>query len=113
MHELTIAYNIVEIVSRTARNENAKRVDSINIEVGKISGIEIDALKFSLNIAIKDSLLEKAIINIKCITGKARCNNCLKVFVVSDLFTSCPYCSKYSAKIIKGKELRVSSIDIQ
>ncbi len=112
MHELTIAYNIVEIVSRTAQKENAERIDSINLEVGEISGIEIEALKFSLNVAIKGSLLEKAIINIKYINGKARCYECLTEFEVSNLFTSCPQCSKYSAEIIEGKELRVNSIDI-
>jgi len=112
MHELTIAYKIVEIVTRTAQKERATGVDSIHLEVGTISGVEINALEFSLNIAKKETLLENAVVNIMRIDGKARCKECLTIFEVDDLYSSCPICGKYSREIIAGKEIRVTTIDI-
>jgi len=112
MHELSIAYNIVEIVTRAVQKEKAMGVDSIHLEVGKISGVEIDALQFSLNIAKKETVLENAVVHIRRIDGKARCKECLNIFDVDDLYSSCPNCGKFSTEIIAGKELKVTSVDI-
>ena len=112
MHELSIAQNIVEIVSKSAQKEGAKGIVEINLKVGKIAGVEIEALKFSLEIAGKDSLIENAKINILNIEGKANCKDCKSSFVIKDLFTPCPACGNYNSEIIEGKELQIVSFDI-
>ncbi len=112
MHELALAYNIVTIVSDYAKNEKALSVNKIDLQVGKISGVEVDALKFSLELAIKGTQMENAFININYVQGKAKCRDCLEVFEIEDLLTPCPICHTFNSEILEGKELSIISIEI-
>ncbi len=113
MHEFSIAMNIVEIASEHARKENASVVREIEIEVGTLSGVVLDALEFSLEAAVKDSILEGARRNIVVIPGRARCRSCSHVFDVGDFYTVCPRCGTPAPEIIQGRELRVKSLLVE
>lgn len=110
MHEFSIAVNIVDIASENARKENAQAVKEIEIEVGALSGVVIDALDFCMEAAVKDSILDGARWKITGIPGKGKCRECSLEFEIEDLYTVCPKCSCAAPEIIQGKELRVKSI---
>lgn len=110
MHELSIAMNIIEIADEYAKNANAEVVREIEIEIGDLSGVVTDALRFALEVAGKNSILEKATYRLIRIPGLARCTKCLNEFETSTLYTPCPECNSYEQEIIRGKELRVMSL---
>ena len=112
MHEFSIAMNVVEIAAEYAGKEKAKVVREIEIEVGELSGIVLEALEFALESAVKDTILEHARIVMTVIPGKARCIQCYYEYHTSDLFRSCPVCRSCAPDIIGGKELRVKSITV-
>lgn len=58
MHELSIAMNIIDIASEQAKINNFSVIDEIEIEIGTLSGVEIDALKFAMEIATKKQYLK-------------------------------------------------------
>ena len=60
MHELSIARSIVELVEEQADNRGASVVEELELEIGHLSGVEIQTLEFALDSAIKGSKLEKA-----------------------------------------------------
>ena len=60
MHELSIARSIVELVEEQADNRGASVVEELELEIGHLSGVEIQTLAFALDSAIKGSKLEKA-----------------------------------------------------
>ncbi len=113
MHEFSVAQNIVEIVTGSFRNSGAKKIVSVEIDVGTLSGVIIDALEFAMNSAKKESPIENAIVKINDIQAKAKCNECKKEFELSDFFSICTYCSSTNFEIIKGKELKVKSIEVE
>lgn len=113
MHEFSIAMNIVDIASDYARKESASVVKEIEIEVGDMSGVVMDALEFCLEAAVKDSVLEGAERNIIRIPGKARCTSCSHVFGIHDFYTVCPRCNTPAPEIIAGSELRVKSLLVE
>ena len=113
MHEFSLALNIVDIVTEYAVKENADEVREVEIEVGELSGVVTEALEFALESAVKGTLLEKAECHIKIIKGKVRCNQCHFEFETDNLYSECPECQSYSVEIIKGRELRVTSIVIE
>ena len=73
MHELSIAINIVEIATEEAKKANVSSVLEIELEVGTLSGIVIDALEFAMDEAIKNSVLQNA--KIKIYPHPAFCSN--------------------------------------
>jgi hydrogenase nickel incorporation protein HypA/HybF len=113
MHEFSIAVNIVEIATDYAGRENAKVVKEIEIEVGELSGVVVDALEFCMEAAVKDSILEGAETSISFVPGKARCNACSHEFKVHDFFTVCPKCNTPAPEVIEGRELRVKSLLVE
>ena len=58
MHELSIALGIVKIAEDEASKAKANKVTKIELEIGVLSGVEIDSLNFIWESAVKDSILE-------------------------------------------------------
>lgn len=112
MHELSIAQSIVELAEETAKKEKAGSIQSIEIEIGALSGVVLRALEFAMNVTIKNTMLENSKINFVIIRGVAECNNCKKEFETNKLLALCPNCEKANFKIIDGKQLRITSLTI-
>ena len=113
MHEFSIAMNIVDIATDYARKENASVVREIEIEVGELAGIVLDALEFYMETAVEESILEGAVRKIIHIPGKARCRECSHEFEIHDLYTLCPRCGSPAPEIIAGTQLRVKSLLVE
>ncbi len=64
MHELSLAISILDIAGDEASRHGGSRVLAMEIEVGKESGVDPVALLFALELAGKETLLEKAGIKI-------------------------------------------------
>jgi hydrogenase nickel incorporation protein HypA/HybF len=113
MHEFSIAVDIVDIATASAMKESASVIKEIDIEIGQLSGVVMEALEFSLEAAVKGTMLEKARRNLVIIPGKARCTKCFQEYDTDTLFKPCPACQACAPDIIQGKELRVKSIIVE
>ena len=110
MHEFSIAMNIVDIATEYARKGEAKSVKELEIEVGELAGVVMEALEFSLEAAVKGTILENASRKIIRIKGVVRCTSCLHEYETGDFFTACPKCGTGPPEILRGRELRVKSL---
>lgn len=113
MHELSIAQSILTIAEEAIPKDNKGVVSSIGIEIGELSGIEVDALQFALGIIKQDTILQNADLQVEIIKGEGECAACKTIFPVSSYGTCCPTCAGYTMTILKGKELRVRNIIIK
>ncbi len=113
MHELSIAQNIVELVTEEVAKKNALKVSSVLLEVGELAGIELDALDFAWEPATQNTLLDHSELKIEPVKGKAHCRSCHHDFNMTDLFDICPFCQSFDNEIVEGKELKIKSIDIE
>lgn len=113
MHELSLAMNIVEICEENAKINKAQRILSVSLEIGKLSGVELDAMETAMQSAIINTILENATIHYNVTVGKAKCSDCNHIFITDDAFTLCPKCNSFKTNIISGKEFLVSSLDIE
>ncbi len=112
MHEMSIAMNIVDIVSATVKDHQADKVNSIDLEIGSLSGILIDSLTFCFDAACKGTPAEGATLNIQEIQGLGKCAECHREFQVEVFLTVCPFCDSLSTEILNGKELSIKSINV-
>ena len=113
MHELSIAMSIVDIADEYASKADASIVNEIEIEVGELSGVVLEALKFAMDVAVKNTILEHATCNYIRITGFSKCADCSYEFETDNLYTPCPKCQSYRQEIIRGKELRIRSLTVE
>ena len=112
MHELSIAIGIVEIARKEAAKAKVDAIKVIDLEIGTLSGVEIDSLNFAWPMAIEGSVLQNAEKRIHVVEAKARCFDCGFEYDILNHFDSCPKCNSYFKDIFKGKEMRVKSIEI-
>jgi len=110
MHELTLATAIVEMAVLEAEKNNAGSVKEIELEVGKLSGVDADALEFALSLAVRNTKLEYTVIKILHTDGIGRCNLCNRSFIMHAVWTPCPGCKMPAGQIIHGEALRVVSL---
>lgn len=109
MHELGITQNIIAIVSENAQN---KKVQRVLLEVGKLSAIMPDAIKFCFDICAEGTIVEGATLEILEIAGMARCRQCGNTFYVDKPFGICE-CGSVELDIITGQELNIKEIEVE
>jgi hydrogenase nickel incorporation protein HypA/HybF len=110
MHELSITQNIVEICER---NAGGRRVLSVTLEIGDLSGVMPDAVEFCFSACISGTLLEGAQLEIDRVAGAGRCRECGAETAVRSYFDPCPACGAYGVEIVRGEELRVKELEVE
>ena len=112
MHELSIIASIVEIAETEVRKAGATRVESIELEIGELAGVEFSALDFAWEVGVGQSVLEHAERQLRRIGGRARCSDCGHSFAMQALYDACPACGSYFSEITQGKELSVKALTV-
>jgi hydrogenase nickel incorporation protein HypA/HybF len=112
MHELSIVLSIVDIAEQEVKKNDAQEVVEIELEIGKMSGIESYALDFAWDQAIINTVLEKAERKTQYIEARAKCQDCGKEFNIENIYDECPSCKSYMKELKSGKELRVKSLTV-
>lgn len=113
MHELSIAQSILSIAEKNAPPPGEGTITAVNIQVGELSSIEIDSLQFAFTAIRDDTVLQKAELNIDIIPGEAQCSDCNNIFHLPAFGHPCPSCQGFSLKILKGREMKVTSLTVE
>lgn len=110
MHELSITQNIVEICER---NAGGKRVLSVTLEIGDLSGVMTDAVEFCFAACAAGTLLDGASLVIDRIAAAGRCGQCGAETAVRSYFDPCSSCGAYGVEVVRGEELRVKELEVE
>ena len=111
MHELSIIQHIIDIANEELCIQGAgRKVESVDLEIGELAGVEIDSLEFLWSAAISETPLEGAACQIHRIPGTAFCTSCEITFPIKNVFDPCPKCNAHWIHIRGGEELRIKSI---
>ncbi|MDB5277493.1 MAG: hydrogenase expression/synthesis HypA [Ferruginibacter sp.] len=110
MHELSVVMSIVDIALEQAAKKDAVIIDEIELDIGCLSTIEMNAFEFAWKQGVKRTILERAVKKVNRIKGKGHCSDCDHTFELENLYDACPFCGGYLIGITAGKELRVKSL---
>jgi hydrogenase nickel incorporation protein HypA/HybF len=113
MHELSIAMSIVDTVIRQAEAASARQVREVDLDIGVCSGIEFESLKFSLDVAARNTILEATVFNIHRIEAVAECPACQHLYAPERMYSQCPECHQPGIRLIKGTELQIKSLLVE
>ena len=112
MHEMALAESMLEIVEQTARRNGAARVTLIRLEIGALSHIEPEALRFCFDVVTRASLADGARLEIQTTPGEAWCMPCGMTVPLAGLGEACPRCGSYQLGISQGEAMRVREIEV-
>lgn len=114
MHELSIAYELVNIAEEALKDADVKQVNVVHLKLGLLAGVVKDALHFGYDIAIKDTLLEGSRLEIEDVPVVVFCHEC-KVERILDTIQifRCPVCNSPTGDIRQGKELELVSLECE
>jgi hydrogenase nickel incorporation protein HypA/HybF len=113
MHEMSIAEGILQIVEDAATQQGFKRVTEVRLEIGALSGVEIEALNFCLDVVLKNSIAEGARLELEKVPGQGYCLGCGETVPVNALYDACPKCGSYQVQATGGTEMRVKDLLVE
>ena len=113
MHELSIATQIVKLATKHAEAASAKCVSQVELDIGKLSGIELEALRFALSVATRETLLEDTEFHINSIEPVFACSSCHHRYSPGITAGECPSCGQARPVLIEGNELQIKSLLIE
>lgn len=108
MHELAITQSIVDAVSE--RTDGAQ-VKIVRLEIGKLSGIVPDAVRFCFELVADGTTLAGAVLDIAEPGGEAHCRTCGLTFPTSDLILLCA-CDSADVELLHGDQLLIKSVEV-
>jgi hydrogenase nickel incorporation protein HypA/HybF len=113
MHEVSIAINLIEIVSGQCVKHGCSTIESVNIKIGRASGIMPDALLFAFDAVKESSIAKNAVLNIEEVPVSGHCGDCDNNFTVEeDYVVCCPACGGSSFRITAGREMDIIDMEV-
>lgn len=113
MHELSIAYNLVEIAEGAAQQAEVEHVLAVHLRLGELSGVEIDPLLFGYDVATQGTRLEGSLLKIERIPVIAYCRTCDAEVNIPTLYRfQCPNCASPIEDILQGRELELTYLEV-
>ena len=113
MHELSIAMSIVDGACEEASRHGAKRVESVHLRLGQLSGVVKDALLFSYDLAAADTLLDGSRLVIDEVKPAIYCDDCKAERELASIQSfSCPECGTPSSNVVRGRELTIVGLEL-
>jgi hydrogenase nickel incorporation protein HypA/HybF len=108
MHELAVMESVVAAV---AERVGAGRVKVVRLEVGRLSAVVPEALRFCFDICAQGTVLEGASLEMALIPGRGQCRTCGATRVIGSYADVCP-CGASDLTVLSGEELRVKNVEV-
>jgi hydrogenase nickel incorporation protein HypA/HybF len=108
VHELSITESVVAAVTDRLGDQ---RVEVITLEVGRLSGVVPDSIRFCFGLCTEGTSLQGATLDIVDIAGRARCRSCGADFDLADQIPLCA-CGSTDLEILSGEELRIKNVTV-
>ena len=110
MHEVGIAENILCIVKDVAQKQNLRYIKKVVLEIGQFSGVVPALLRFALEWACRDSIMEKTEIEVISPALRLCCQHCKTEYSADMEDLRCPVCKGEDFDTLQGREMLVKAI---
>ena len=108
MHELSITQSVVDAV---IERMDGATVTAIELEIGKLSGVEPDSVRFCFELVAGGTALDGARLDIVEPAGEGRCRDCGTLSKFDDRIVLCS-CGSGDVDVLSGTQLRIRSVEV-
>lgn len=113
MHELSLCESILQIIEQQAEAHEFTRVNKVWLEVGGLSCVEPEAMHFSFDAVMKNTVAEGAVLEIIEVPGLAWCKSCEKNVQIKQRYEPCPVCGDMALELKAGDQTRLKELEVE
>ena len=113
MHELAVCQGLMAQVQLVAQREQAKRVTSVTLQIGPLSGVEAQLLQDAFPIASAGSIAEGAELQIEQMPIVVECSQCGARSEVRPNRLVCGSCGDWRTRLVSGEEMLLKSLELE
>ncbi len=114
----------LEAVLNAAKAHKAEKIIAINLEIGELTFLNPEQLKFAFSVLSKNTIAENAKLNIKRVQPAVKCTKCgyegpnkydgpTPHLLGAHLYLKCAKCGSAEVKITAGRECTIKDLKIK
>lgn len=112
LHELGIVYHIIRDVENVARANGVRRVSSVTLLLGEVSGVVPDLLLDAWRWAVdKKPITEGAELIVEPVAAVTHCEGCGRDYATVEHGKICPHCGSGDTYLLQGQEVMIKQIE--
>jgi hydrogenase nickel incorporation protein HypA/HybF len=112
MHEMSLAEGVRTIIEEAAAAQGFRAVRGVVLEIGELAAVDVDALRFSLEVVLADTIAAGATVTVEPVRGSGWCSDCARTVPIRELYDACPHCAGYRVQASAGREMRVKALEV-
>ena len=113
MHELAVCQALIDQVERVSRENGGRRVVSVTVAVGALSGVEGKLLEHAFPLAAAGTVAGQASLVVESIPVRVRCRTCHTESEAEPNRLVCGTCRDWRVDVVAGEELLLQRIEIE
>lgn len=108
VHELALTQSVVDLITERL---GPARITAVHLEVGRLSGVLPDAVRFCFGMVTEGTALAGARLDISEPAGRAHCRDCGAEFDATDPLVLCD-CGSADVELRGGQDLLVRAVEV-
>jgi hydrogenase nickel incorporation protein HypA/HybF len=108
MHELAVTESVIAAISSQLPDS---RVVVVHLEIGRLSGVMPDAVRFCFELAGEGTCVAGARLDITEPDGEGHCESCGTSFPARDPLAVCP-CGSADVTVSGGADLTIKAVEV-
>lgn len=113
MHELSIMASVLEMASDQARQAGANKLCTLTLRIGDLSGVVPEALEIAFEALSVGTMAEGGSLHLERVPARFWCQACAHEFTAGQSFALCPSCDQPCGDLRSGRELEITSLEIE
>lgn len=113
MHEMALSEGVLQILESNARSRGFRRVKTVWLEIGRLAGVDVEAMRFTFDAVTRGTLADGAALEIIDRPGEAWCMPCGCSIRVAQRFDACPQCGSHQLQVTGGDEMKVKELEVE
>lgn len=112
MHEMALCESVLKILEEEAVRQRFERVKSVWLEIGRLSHVEPEAMRFCFDAVTRGTLADGASLEILRPAGAAWCMDCGDRVEIEDRTAPCPECGGYRLQVTGGDDMKIKELEV-
>ena len=111
MHEYSIVQSLVDSVQDVVKQNGGKAVHQVSIQIGELSGVDIDLLKTAYDTFREGTICERAPLTIEKTPARWQCPKCASS-IERGAILRCSVCGE-PARMVSGDEILLRRVELE
>jgi hydrogenase nickel incorporation protein HypA/HybF len=113
MHEMSLCEGVLHVLEAESAKQGFQKVKAVWLEIGALSSVESEAMLFSFDVVMRNTLADSATLHIIHVAGSAWCMKCSKNVNIKQRFDECPDCGSYQLQVTSGDEMKIKELEVE